>query len=62
MVGYLGSGSRASRLTEGLTLAGPGFLLLLLTLGNMVVARGTFSENMERAVIVSVKVLSWVHV
>ena len=41
-------------------LAGPGFLLLLLALGNMVVARGTFSENMAKAAVVSVEFLSWI--
>ena len=44
IVVYLGGWSRASRATEGLTLAGPGFLLLLL--GDMAVARRVFGENM----------------
>ena len=60
MIGYLGSGSRASRLAGGLTLAGPGFLLLLLNPG--AVAREQPSRVPVEAIVAKVELLSWVHI
>ena len=58
MVGYLGSGSRASCLTEGLTLAGPGFLLLLLNPGVLAVAQKQPGRVPVKAIVIKVGLLS----
>ena len=59
---YLHVGTGAGYWARGSVLTSPGFLLLLLTLGNMEVAWRTFGESVAEAVVVGIEFLLWVHV
>ena len=61
-MGYLHVGPRAGYWAQGSVLTSPGFLRLLLTLGNTEVAWRTFSESVAEVVVIGIGFLVWVHV